>query len=103
VLAHPVTLLRLCCAPNDPGHAPHGDGGDLRPLLCEPRAATKRDLGQDRDLRRRRVALVAAAVVLSVVVRWEPTLTVVNSTFVARPVRLTWHKVVPLAPSLIAG
>ena len=46
---------------------------------------------------------MTAAAVLSVVVRWEPTLTVVNGTLVARPVRLTWHMVVPLAPSLIAG
>jgi hypothetical protein len=46
---------------------------------------------------------VAATVVLSVVVRWEPTLTLVNGTLVARPVRLTWHTVVLLAPSLITG
>jgi hypothetical protein len=46
---------------------------------------------------------VAAAVVLSVVVRWEPTLTVVKGMLVARPVRLTWHTAVPLAPSLMAG
>ena len=46
---------------------------------------------------------MVTTVVLSVVVRWEPTLTLVNGTLVARPVRLTWHTVVPLAPSLIAG
>jgi hypothetical protein len=46
---------------------------------------------------------VVVAVMLSVVVRWDPTLTVVNGTLVARPVRLTWHTLVPLAPSLIAG
>ena len=59
-------------------------------------------IGQDRHLQRREAAQFAAAVVLSVVVRWEPTV-VVNGTLVARPVRLTWHTVVPLAPSLTAG
>jgi hypothetical protein len=41
--------------------------------------------------------------VLSVVVRQEPTLTVVNGTPVARSVRLTRHTLVPLAPSLTPG
>ena len=52
-------------------------------------------IGRGRHLRRKRARQVAAAVVLSVVVRWEPTLTVVNGTLVARPVRLTSHTVVP--------
>jgi hypothetical protein len=41
--------------------------------------------GQDRHLRRRSGAQVEGAAGLSVVVRWKPTLTVVNGTLVARP------------------
>ena len=46
---------------------------------------------------------MVTTVVLSVVVRWEPTLTLVNGTLVARPVRLRWYWEVPLAPSLMPG
>jgi hypothetical protein len=40
--------------------------------------------------------------VLSVVVRWGPFRTVVNGTLVARPVRLSWYTVLPLAPTSTA-
>jgi hypothetical protein len=54
-------------------------------------------------LRGWRTALVEAALALSVVARSGPLRTLVNGTVVARPVRLTWQTVVPLAPSLIVG
>jgi hypothetical protein len=60
---------------------------------------SQRQIEQDRDLRRRRVAHVAAAVVVVRGCQLGPTLTVVNSALVARPVRLTRHTVVPLLPS----
>jgi hypothetical protein len=47
-------------------------------------------IGQDRYLGSWGAAQLTAVVVLSVAVRWEPTLTLVNGTLVARPVRLTW-------------
>jgi len=36
-------------------------------------------------------------------VRWEPTVTAVNGTLVARPVRATWYTMAPLAPTLTVG
>jgi hypothetical protein len=57
-------------------------------------------IGQKNYLGKRRTAEVTTVVVLSVVVRLGPVMTAVNGTLVARPVRLTRHTVVPLAPHL---
>jgi hypothetical protein len=53
----------------------------------EATPCSQSQIGQTLYLRRRLAGQVAAAVVLSVVVPSEPTLTVVNGTLVARPVR----------------
>ena len=60
-------------------------------------------IGQDLHLRRQVMVQAGAVVVLSVVVRRCPIVTVVNGTLVARPVRLTRHTVVSLAPNLTVG
>ena len=44
-------------------------------------------IGRDFHLQRQRTALVRAASVLPVVVRWDPLTTAVNGTLVVRPVR----------------
>jgi hypothetical protein len=75
--------------------AGHGKAGTS---LDQPTPCSQSQIEQECHLRRERTAQVKAAVVLSVVVRFGPVMTAVNGMLAARAVRMTRHRVVPLAP-----